>query len=597
MSPSEIGFLALGLALGITAGAVLLAVVRPRSPLRPVVRVTVTPNALKPRENVGGVSSRTDRLGQFAPGSPDEDAYLGLPVNSPARGGPTGRPTPPAPRDGRTRVLAGSSAIPAGSVGIPIVGGNAAASGPLASAQPAVAVAERAAVTDRPEAMLEPLVRGRIALPMRVDVGASRSGLAVRARPPTFGPRQELSPDVVAIPILAGRAPRGGSSKPARTAASTAVDACARERSLAASACADADVARDASRNLADRLRDAQRAHADLETRVEEAGALADPRRLAAEKERLHTQFKAAHGGVASTEDAELAARDWLTAVSVLNTGAQAAARRVQAGTDQLRGQAAALERLDLEANAARVSAERAEAACRAAREELAACEERLRPVTPPPDASVSPLDAHWPGDPEPAFDRGSPGSMDAARAPVILRVLRGDAAAREQLVASLSAGDPTATAAWHVRVAKFVDAVTARAIEDGYLDTDEEHPFWRLFGGTEQQEIVQALSALGFRFDGMRGFTDERVPSARDLSLAVGYAGIDRMRIRVWPGEAALAALYDGATVRADLWLAMQADDLSLARVEAALGARAAGLAELWDAWGRVRPAMLEER
>ena len=56
-------------------------------------------------------------------------------------------------------------------------------------------------------------------------------------------------------------------------------------------------------------------------------------------------------------------------------------------------------------------------------------------------------------------------------------------------------------------------------------------------------------------------------------------------------------AELFDGAVVRADLWLADQADDLSLTRVEAALGPRAAGLGEVWDAWGRVRPAMLEDR
>ena len=34
-------------------------------------------------------------------------------------------------------------------------------------------------------------------------------------------------------------------------------------------------------------------------------------------------------------------------------------------------------------------------------------------------------------------------------------------------------------------------------------------------------------------------GFADERVPSQRDLSLAVGYAGLDPMRIRRWPTEA----------------------------------------------------------
>jgi hypothetical protein len=265
--------------------------------------------------------------------------------------------------------------------------------------------------------------------------------------------------------------------------------------------------------------------------------------------------------------------------------------------TDELRRQAAALEKLDLDANAARVAAERAEDACRTARESLATCEERQAALAQPGGAEPSPLDEHWPGSGEPELDRGQGPRPEADRLPLILRVLRGERTAREDLVALVAAGDAAGAAEWQVRIARFVDAVTARAIEDGYLATDPENPFWRLFTGDEQHEIVQALSSLGFRFDGMGGFADDRVPSARDLSLAVGYAGLDRMRIRSWPGETALAELFTGASVRADLWLATQADDLSLGRLEAALGARAAGLAELWDAWGRVRPAMLEER
>ena len=91
-----------------------------------------------------------------------------------------------------------------------------------------------------------------------------------------------------------------------------------------------------------------------------------------------------------------------------------------------------------------------------------------------------------------------------------------------------------------------------------------------------------------------MGGFADGRVPAARDLSLAVGYAGLDRMRIRTWPREAELAGLYEGVVVAADEWLADQADDLSLGRMVDALGGRAAELADLWNAWGRVRPALL---
>ncbi|MHB8958564.1 MAG: hypothetical protein ACYDAN_02945 [Candidatus Limnocylindrales bacterium] len=592
MSPSEIGFLALGLVVGITAGALLLAVVRPRSPFRPVVRVTVTPHAMAPRERLAIDSPRPHRFAQPVPGSPDEDAHMDLPAGLPISLGPS-QELRAWPAEIRTRVPSGPG-ISAHAVGIPIAGGGgqlgnealASATGELA-----VAVAERAVEAGRGQ----PTASG---LPSRIDIRPARADLSVRARPPVTEHRPALSAEVVGIPILA-RGPARGSAKGsgARAAAeATAVDPCADARAKSSSACAEADTAREAARALADRLREAQRALSDLQARVEEAGSLADPRRLAAEKDRLHAQFRAAHAAAQTTDDAEEAARAWLTDVSAANTAARDAARRVQAGTDELRVQAAAHERLDLEANAARVAAERSEADCRSARESLATCEERQRAAAPAAEEPAQDPGA-WPGGAEPTYDARPTVPADRGGTPVILRVLRGDAAAREQLVATLAGDDGHATAAWHVRIAKLIDAITARAIEDGYLDVDEEHPFWRLFSGEEQREIVLALSALGFRYDGMRGFDDDRAPSARDLSLAVGYAGLDRMRVRVWPGDSALAALFDGAVVRADLWLAYQADDLSLARIEAALGPRAAALGEVWDAWGRVRPAMLEDR
>jgi hypothetical protein len=600
VSQSEIGFLALGLLLGITAGVLLLAMVRPRSPFRPVVRVTVTPHAIAPRERLIVGATRPSRLTEPAPGSPDEDARLDL-----ADGLPTGvghSPEPPSwPSNIRTHVPPRPS-LATHAVGIR-VGSSQWADDALASAAVAVAVSERRNETDG-LAIAERRRAAQWAAPMastvpsRIDIRPLRTDATVRARPPVTGHRAPLAAELVGIPILARGASRrtAKGSGPQGAPAKTPPDPCVDERTKSSSACTEADTAREAARAMADRLREAQRAHSALQARVEEAGSLADPRRLAAEKDRLHAQFQAAHAAARTTDDAEEAARDWLTSVSAANTTSRDAARRVQAGTDELRVQAAELERLDLEANAARVTAERSEAACRAARELLATCEERQQAVSPAgeePDAG----EGSWPGEAEFGYDPRPTVPADRGRLPVILRVLRGDTAAREQLVATLAVGDASATAEWHVRIAKLVDAVTARAIEDGYLDVDEEHPFWRLFSGEEQREIVLALSALGFRFDGMHGFVDDRVPSARDLSLAVGYAGLDRMRVRVWPGEPALSALFDAAVVRADVWLAYQADDLSLTRIEAALGPRAAALGEIWDAWGRVRPAMLEDR
>ncbi len=142
--------------------------------------------------------------------------------------------------------------------------------------------------------------------------------------------------------------------------------------------------------------------------------------------------------------------------------------------------------------------------------------------------------------------------------------------------------------------LAQLVDAIDARAIEDGYLDMPEDDPFWGMFPARERREVVGALSALGFRFDGLGGFADERVPAPRDLSLAVGYAGLDRMRIRTWPRDAELGALLARATVAGSEWLADHGGDLSLGEMVDALGPRAADLADVWNAWGRLRPAML---
>ena len=175
----------------------------------------------------------------------------------------------------------------------------------------------------------------------------------------------------------------------------------------------------------------------------------------------------------------------------------------------------------------------------------------------------------------------------------VVTRILRGDRPARERLIASLAAGDAAGARDWQLRITGLVDAIAARAIEDGFLDLPDTG-----FGGVFPLRAGGfwggGVAGRGFRFDGRGGFADDRVPAQRDLSLAVGYAGLDRMRIRMWPRESELGGLYAEATVAADEWLMSEAGDLSLGRMVDALGARAAELADLWNAWGRVRPALL---
>jgi hypothetical protein len=363
--------------------------------------------------------------------------------------------------------------------------------------------------------------------------------------------------------------------------------------------CALADVARDQARRATDALREAQRTYDILRDRVDSAEATADPRRVAAEKDRLHAEFRAASDRFGSPDDTETAARTWLTRINELNGAVREAQRVLEAGRAELRAQLPVLERLSAEADTARISSENADFGCQEARASLAECEEaeaRAREVPPPLTEEPHPFDGIWPGEPAGMPDPSTaPASGDfLTGTSVIVRILHGDRDARDRLVATLAAGDTTAERDWGLRISRLVNAISGRAIEAGYLDVAEDHPFWRLFEPREARDIVGALSALGFRYDGMGGFADERVPAARDLSLAVGYAGLDRMRIRTWPREAELAGLYEGVVVVADEWLADQADDLSLGRMVDALGGRAAELADLWNAWGRVRPALL---
>ena len=143
----------------------------------------------------------------------------------------------------------------------------------------------------------------------------------------------------------------------------------------------------------------------------------------------------------------------------------------------------------------------------------------------------------------------------------------------------------------WQLTLSNLVDAIVAVSIEAGALEFPADHPFWGTFTLVQDREIAQALASLGHRFDGLGGFADDRVPSQRDLSLALGYAGLDPMRMRSWPTETEMAELYRDVSVAADEHLAATAGDLSLSELVAMLGRRADGLADLWNEWGR-RPA-----
>jgi hypothetical protein len=418
-----------------------------------------------------------------------------------------------------------------------------------------------------------------------------------------------------------GLAKRNGRGpKTANTAAVAATDgpdqapalgSCADQRRVADERCAVATRARDGARRAAEVLRQAQRDYDDHVGRAENAAASADPRSVRTAKESAQQAFRTARLAATSREEIETAARDWLTEINRINHETREAftqAERHRAAAIEL---APSLEPLALEADAARISAEVAEEACVAAREAVASCEEAVAAAAvaateragietvenddergPAPDtgiaaAAVAPDLASGFDDEE---SMGSRAGEDAA----IIRLLRGDREVLPRIVARLSGSDPEAERRWRTLLSDLVEALVARSIEAASFDFPADHPFWGPFSRTQSRDIAAALASLGYRHDGFGGWADERVPSQRDLSLAVGYAGLDPMRIRQWPTETEMRELLRDVTVAADEYVWAAAGALTLGELVSLLGRRADGLTDLWNDWGAVRPLLL---
>jgi hypothetical protein len=415
----------------------------------------------------------------------------------------------------------------------------------------------------------------------------------------------------------------------AATAAALAADPCAPAREAVQDSCSLADRMSALALASQDRLRESQKAYNEHAGRRERAAAAADPRAVRAAKDEAQAAFRSSRLAARERPALEAAAREWLREIDRINARTREATRLI-AREDLAEAELLhALDRLGIEADGARIAAESAAEACRNARITLATCEERQRVELVPEvaagataglaPASVVARDTHAAGlsagappapggtgagatgegyDSEEAADAstgdGSVGPPTAAVEPAILPLLAGDRAVMRRLAAALAAGDAAAESTWQIHLAAFVDAVRARAIDAAALTFPGEDPFWGPYTQLQCREISAALAALGYRFDGLGGFADGRVPGQRELSLAIGYAGLDPMRIRIWPNEAELPGLYADVHVDAGRFLAEAAGELTLGDMIDLLGRRAEELSELWNAWGRVRPLLL---
>jgi hypothetical protein len=382
-------------------------------------------------------------------------------------------------------------------------------------------------------------------------------------------------------------------------------------------------------------LTEAQRQYDEHTARAEQFATAADERGMRSAKEAAQLTFRGARASAGTRDDVEAAAREWLDEINRINGAARDAAVQLQRERQAAGELLPELERLAVEADVARSAAEAADAACAAARAaaddcheasdrdaaereqvvaaspELALAADHLAamdwdsssPVAP--DAPPPPRFAARTVDVPPAHraaaiaplsgDDDSPLEAGAGREPAIVRLVRGDHATLAHLVDRLAGDDPAARRHWQLALASLVDAIVATSIESSILTFPEDHAFWGDFTLGQNRDIAAALASLGFRFDGLGGWADDRVPSQRDLSLAVGYAGLDPMRIRRWPTERETAELYREVRVAADEFLVGAARGLTLGELVTALGRRADALTDVWNDWERVRPLLLD--
>ena len=388
-----------------------------------------------------------------------------------------------------------------------------------------------------------------------------------RPRAPTaIAPASSASPSSPRI-AARRRARRVGPMAPARRPTPADADPCAdhagsRRRALRASPRPRADQARAA----AEALREAQRAYDTLRERVERAQADADPRALAAGKDALHRRVPGRDRDAArGAEDTEAAAREWLDADQRAQHRAPATRQRLaEAGARgapgaRCPGSSGWASRRTPHGSARRTprrpAGRRASSSPRARRPGRSGA--RRPPARRTPRESEALDDAPLAADTGTlagdSFERQVPPTQAGDRG---LPVSSGSCAATARPATGWSPRSRPATprrARCGSRGSRSSSsAITARAIEDGYLDMPDDDTFWSLFTPRESREIV--ARAVGARLSGSTasgGFADERVPAQRDLSLAVGYAGLDRMRIRNWPRERELAELYEQADRR----------------------------------------------
>jgi hypothetical protein len=175
-------------------------------------------------------------------------------------------------------------------------------------------------------------------------------------------------------------------------------------------------------------------------------------------------------------------------------------------------------------------------------------------------------------------------------------RILRGEHMAMVEVIDAVAGQDSLRRRDWELLLGGLVEGMAEVAVRESVVDFPMGTAFWDTFTVEQCRHIVAALASMGFVYDGRAGWVEHHVPVYRDLSIALANIGVDPRRVRAWPNQAEIAALFVGARPAPEELLAAAGPEYRADAVRALLGDRAAELAGLWNAWDAVRPALLAE-
>ena len=216
-------------------------------------------------------------------------------------------------------------------------------------------------------------------------------------------------------------------------------------------------------------------------------------------------------------------------------------------------------------------------------------------PLTPPDRTSV-PFPAGAAVIPDhPADDPAA--ALTLVHPPAALpleRILRGEHLAMVEVIESVAGQDSLRRRDWELLLGGFAEAMGEMATRESVIDFPMGTAFWDTFTVEQCRRIVAALATMGYRYDGRSGWVENHVPVYRDLSIALADIGEDPRRIRAWPNQAEIAALFVGARPAPEELLAAAGPEYRVDDVKALLGERSSELAGLWIAWEDVRPSLL---